>query len=99
MKKNYAKRPTRRSLAVACAGCLLPTTAPTSAQEANESRGTLKVEVTGSHIARSEAESALPVQVITREDIARSGSTTVPELMNKVSANIVGWNDQLSLGN
>ena len=57
-----------------------------------------KVEVTGSHILRSEIESALPVQVITREDIERSGSTTVAELMSKVSANVLGFNDQLTIG-
>ncbi|HXE84529.1 MAG TPA: TonB-dependent receptor, partial [Gemmatimonadales bacterium] len=60
-------------------------------------RGTIKVEVTGSNIYRSEAESALPVQVITREDIERSGSTTVAELMSRVSANVLGQNDQLSI--
>ena len=32
-----------------------------------------KVNVTGSNIPRVEAETALPVQIITREDIARSG--------------------------
>ncbi len=58
-----------------------------------------RVEVTGSHIPRTEIETALPVQVITREEIERSGSTTVAEVMAKVSANIVGFNDQLSIGN
>ena len=55
-----------------------------------------KIEVTGSHIPRTEIESALPVQVITREDIDRSGSTTVAEMMAKVSANFVGQNDRMS---
>jgi len=73
--------------------------APALAQDAAEPRGTIKVEVTGSHIFRSEAESALPVQVITREDIERSGSVTVEELMSRVSANVLGQNDQLSVGN
>ena len=69
------------------------------AQVADESRGGLKVDVTGSNIRRSDTESALPVQVITREDIERSGSASVAELMGKVSANILGFNDQLSIGN
>jgi len=55
-----------------------------------------KVEVTGSHIPRTEIESALPVQVITREAIERSGSTTVAEMMAQVSANILGMNDRIS---
>jgi iron complex outermembrane recepter protein len=56
-----------------------------------------RVEVTGSNIARTEIETALPVQVLTREDIERSGSATVAELMSKVSANVLGHSDQLSI--
>ena len=56
----------------------------------------LKVEVTGSHIPQPEIESALPVQIITHEDIERSGATTVSELMAKVPANVLGANDRTS---
>jgi iron complex outermembrane receptor protein len=45
-----------------------------------------RVEVTGSSIKRIEGESALPVQVITREDIQRTGATNVEQLMQTVSA-------------
>src|SRR5260221_2395014 len=70
------------------------------AQETPEDlRAPIKVEVTGSNIPRSDVESALPVQVLTREDILRSGAMTTPELMSKVSANILGFNDQLAIGN
>src|SRR5258706_6350113 len=58
----------------------------------------IKVEVTGSNIPRSEAESALPVHILTREDILRSGAATSSELLSKVSANLLGFNDQLSIG-
>jgi len=58
----------------------------------------MKVEVTGSNIPRPELETALPVQVITREEIARSGSTTTAELMARVSANIVAQTDATSIG-
>ena len=58
----------------------------------------LRVEVTGSNIPRAEIETALPVQVLTREDIERSGSTTVAELMSRVSANIVAQTDATSIG-
>jgi iron complex outermembrane receptor protein len=74
---------TRTTLAVACSGALASIGATALAQDAAEPRGTIKIEVTGSHIYRSEIESALPVQVITREDIERSGSTTVSELMSR----------------
>ena len=89
----------RKALAIACSSPLVALGAPAAAQDAAESRGTIKIEVTGSHILRSDVESALPVQVITREDIERSGSATVAELMSKVSANVLGLNDQLSIGN
>ena len=58
----------------------------------------LRVEVTGSNIPRAEIETALPVQVLTREDIERSGSTTVAELMSRVSANMVAQTDATSIG-
>ncbi len=55
-----------------------------------------KIEVTGSSIKRIEGESALPVQVITREDIDKSGSTTAAELLTKISANAAALTDGAS---
>ena len=46
-----------------------------------------KIEVTGSSIKRVEGESALPVTVISREEIEKSGATTPMELLNLISAN------------
>ncbi|MBA4342325.1 MAG: TonB-dependent receptor [Methylibium sp.] len=45
-----------------------------------------RVEVTGSAIKRLESESALPVQLITREEIDKAGVTTAAELLSKISA-------------
>ena len=45
-----------------------------------------KIEVTGSNIKRIEGEGALPVTVITRDEISRSGVTTAAELLDKISA-------------
>lgn len=59
----------------------------------------IRIEVTGSNIPRPETESALPVQVLTREDILHGGATTVVELLSTVSANVLGFNDQLAIGN
>ena len=99
MKPTRPPFATRRALAFASSGALASLGVPALAQpDTADPRGTLKVEVTGSHILRSDVESALPVQVITREDIERSGSTTVTELMSKVSANVLGYNDQISIG-
>ena len=58
-----------------------------------------KIEVTGSHIPRVEGETALPVQIIKREEIERSGAATAAELLNRVSANVNGFNDARSIGN
>lgn len=44
-----------------------------------------RVEVTGSAIRRIDAESALPVQVIRKEDIARSGATSVTDLLQRLT--------------
>jgi len=46
-----------------------------------------RVEITGSSIKRIEGETALPVQVITREDIQKTGASNVEQLMQTVSAN------------
>ena len=47
----------------------------------------IRVEVTGSNIKRVEGEGALPVTVITRAEIQRSGATTPMELLQQISAN------------
>ncbi|WP_254504569.1 TonB-dependent receptor [Duganella vulcania] len=56
-----------------------------------------RVEITGSAIRRIESETALPVQVITREDIEKAGVTTASELMARVSANVGGLTDGASI--
>ncbi len=43
-----------------------------------------RVEITGSSIKRVESESALPVQVITAADIAKTGLTTVTDLVQNL---------------
>lgn len=46
-----------------------------------------RVEITGSSIKRIEGETALPVQVLTREDIQKTGATNVEQLMQTVASN------------
>ncbi len=46
-----------------------------------------KIEITGSSIKRINAETALPVQVISRVEIAKTGATTAEQLLNTLSAN------------
>jgi iron complex outermembrane receptor protein len=45
-----------------------------------------EVIVTGSSIKRINAETALPVQILKRDDIERTGATSVQELFQKISA-------------
>lgn len=56
---------------------LLAAALPAPAQDAAPQR----VDITGSAIRRIQAEGALPVQIIRREDIERSGATSVQELI------------------
>jgi iron complex outermembrane receptor protein len=57
----------------------------------------IRVEVTGSNIKRIEGEGALPVQIISRGEIDRSGATNAMEIMNLISANNSAGN--VSVGN
>lgn len=49
-----------------------------------------RVEVTGSRIKRVDAETASPVQVITREQIDRSGAQSITQLLNRLPASNAG---------
>ena len=56
-----------------------------------------RVEITGSAIRRVQAETALPVQIISRAEIEKTGVTTAAELMGRVSANANGLTDGASI--
>ena len=57
---------------------------PVMAQEAQ------RVEITGSSIKRVESEGVLPVTVMKREDIERTGATTAQDLVNLIPGNFGG---------
>ena len=57
-----------------------------------------KVLITGSHIPTIDGETALPVQVIKREEIERSGVTTVEQLLERIPGNLNGINAAMSIG-
>ena len=56
-----------------------------------------RVEITGSSIKRIEGEAALPVEIIKRDDIDKSGVTTAAELLQKISSNVGGLTDGASV--
>jgi iron complex outermembrane receptor protein len=49
-----------------------------------------KIEVTGSHVKRVDTETVSPVDVITREQIERTGQATVAEVLRNIPANSGG---------
>ena len=56
------------------------------AQQANPDQPVQKVYVTGSNIAKIAAETAMPVTVMRREDIVRTGANSVTELLNTLTS-------------
>ncbi|WP_229487794.1 TonB-dependent receptor [Pseudoduganella lutea] len=62
------------------------TTAPTAAG----AQPIQRVEITGSNIRRSQAETASPVQTVNRADIEKSGKTTVAELLQTLAVDNQG---------
>ena len=66
---------------------------PVLAQQAGTDGGPVRMEkviITGSSIKRIESEGALPLQIITKEDIDRAGITSAEQLMETISANASG---------
>jgi iron complex outermembrane receptor protein len=102
MSRQHGNRPVPKRIAIhllrafgvpATAGLLASLALPAAAQEAQPMQ---RVEITGSSIKRLDAETALPVQVITRADIEKSSVTTAAELLSKVSANTAALTDGAS---
>src|SRR5947207_12865079 len=88
---KVARKSPQRMLLAAAIGSLF------AFEEQAAQAADIRVEVTGSNIKRIEGEGALPVQVIDRDEIIRSGSTNAMEIVNLISANNSGGN--VSLGN
>ncbi|MFL6708661.1 MAG: TonB-dependent receptor [Massilia sp.] len=89
------RHPAPRVLALALAG-IFCAQAPAFAQQADESN-MARVEITGSSIKRLVSETALPVQVLRREDIDKTGATTASELLKTISANTAPLSDGASI--
>ncbi|MEO5689899.1 MAG: TonB-dependent receptor [Burkholderiaceae bacterium] len=93
----------RRSLmAMACAAAAAPTfaqnaAAPGAAASAPEQ--IQRVVVTGSRIKQIDLEGASPIQVINREEIRKTGVTSVQELLNNMTATSSGTATDISASN
>lgn len=57
-----------------------------------------RIEITGSAIKRIDGESALPVQVISREEINKAGLTTAAEVVSRIAAGANNLTDGVSIG-
>lgn len=90
MSRTHPLRPRALSMAVAAAlaSPALFVSPQALAQASDPSLG--RVEITGSNIRRAQAETAAPVQVITREDIDKSGKTSVAEYLQTLTADNQG---------
>ena len=84
----------RLSANALAAACAVLAAGQTWAQEATTPQ---RVEITGSAIKRIDGETALPVQVITREEIVKAGVTTASEIVATISANANGLTDGASI--
>ena len=80
-------RRSRVSLAAALAvgGVAMLATGTAIAQDSGQ-----RVEVTGSRIKRTDTETASPVQVLTREDIERTGKTSIEAVLRGLTVDGVG---------
>ncbi len=92
MCKATTKKPVKTALVLAISAAFSCAANPAAAQS-DPVQPMARVEITGSSIKRIDAETALPVQVLKREDIDRAGVTTAAELLSKISASAAGLTD------
>lgn len=69
------------ALMVAFGGSLFIATLPAGAQQTLQ-----RVEITGTNIKRTDTETASPVQVLTREDIEKTGKQSIQEILRTITA-------------
>jgi iron complex outermembrane recepter protein len=77
---------TALSVAVTAAFGPLLASAPAMAQTQPAAPPTQRIEITGSNIKRVDLETSSPVQILTREDIQRSGANSIKELLDQLSS-------------
>jgi len=86
----------QRALVVALAAVGVASINAVYAQQAPAAPKVEKIEVTGSNIKRVDAETASPIQVITADEIRRSGKQTVTDLLRELPINAAGGLTELT---
>jgi iron complex outermembrane receptor protein len=90
MSFKLKSMPLAISSAIATGALSMAAFSPAMAQTTGAEAAPQRVVVTGSLISRTDTETAAPVQVITAQDIKRSGKTSVAELLSDLAANGAG---------
>jgi iron complex outermembrane receptor protein len=78
---SFTKKPLCAAIAYAMAASMTVVAYDAAAQQSRE-----RIEVTGTNIKRTDTETPSVVQVITRDQIERSGTTSVAELLREIPA-------------
>lgn len=77
----------KKQLAAAIAASFVVSGLAVAQSQSSQPQKVEKVEVTGSNIKRVDSETVAPIEVITREQIERSGKVTVSEVLRDISIN------------
>ena len=91
------KRKTLSCALLQALGAGVALTVVATGAQAQQAQRVDKIEVTGTNIKRIDTETASPVTIITREEIQRSGATTVSEVIRQIPANNAGSFSENSL--
>ncbi|MEO8524027.1 MAG: TonB-dependent receptor [Caldimonas sp.] len=86
----FRHKQTSLAIMALCAGGIATTAVAQQQQPPAQPQTLQRVEVTGSNIKRIDAESVAPVQIITRDQIQRSGQPTIADVLRNIPANTGG---------
>lgn len=88
----FELKPIVRHVLVACGSLATAVlwAAPASAQQQQQQQQLERITITGTNIRRTDTETVTPVQIITREDIERTGKPTVAEVLRTIPTNTGG---------
>jgi iron complex outermembrane recepter protein len=81
-----------------CSGVLLAIGGTLLAPVAVQAQESQRIEVTGSRIKRTDAETASPVQRFTRDEIERSGAANINDLLQRITGAGAGIDDRITNG-
>jgi iron complex outermembrane receptor protein len=86
----FELKPIVRALLLACGGLTGAGALMSGSALAQQAQKLERVEITGTNIKRSDVETAAPVQILTREDIERTGKQSIQEVLRGITADSTG---------